>query len=57
MNDYEEQSYIHATIGDLPSLRKRIRQEYPRFLINFFELQLLTANTGIAKTGSGANMI
>ena len=45
MNRYEEQGYTldqaihHAANDDLPYLRKRLRQEYTQFLIDFYELQ------------------
>ena len=45
MNDYEERGYsldkaIHlAANDDLPYLRKRLRQQYAQFLIDFYKLQ------------------
>ena len=45
LNDYEEQGFtlykaIHFAANDeLPYLRKRFRQEYAQFLIEFYELQ------------------
>ena len=45
VNAYEEQGFtlekaIHfAANGELPYLRKRLRQEYAQFLIDFYELQ------------------
>ena len=45
VNAYEEQGFtlekvIHfAANGELPFLRKRLRQEYAQFLIDFYELQ------------------
>ena len=45
VNDYKEQGFtmdkaIHlAANHDLPYLCKRLRPEYARFLINFYELQ------------------
>ena len=45
VNRYEEQGYTldqaihHAANDDLPYLRKRLRQEYTQFLIDFYELQ------------------
>ena len=45
VNAYEEQSFtlekaIHFAVNDeLPYLRKRLRQEYAQFLIDFYELQ------------------
>ena len=45
MNDYEERGYSSdkainlAAKDDLPYLRKRLRQEYAQFLIDFYELQ------------------
>ena len=45
MNRYEEQGYTldqaihHAANDDLPFLRKRLRQKYTQFLIDFYELQ------------------
>ena len=45
VNRYEEQGYTldqaihHAANDDLPYLRKRLRQEYTQFLVDFYELQ------------------
>ena len=45
MNSYEEQGLtfdkaVHlAANDDLPYLRKRLRQDYAQFLIDFYELQ------------------
>ena len=45
VNDYEEQGFtldkaIHFAANDeLPHLRKRLRQEYAQFLIDFYALQ------------------
>ena len=45
VNDYEEQGFtldkaFHLAANyELPYLRKRLRQEYTQFLINFYELQ------------------
>ena len=55
VNAYEERGFssdkaIHlAANDDLPSLRKRLRQDYAQFIIDFYELQAAssTVNTGI----------
>ena len=45
VKSYEEQGYTldqaihHAASDDLPYLRKRLRQEYTQFLIDFYELR------------------
>ena len=45
VKSYDEQGYKldqaihHAVNDDLPYLRKRLRQEYTRFLMDFYELQ------------------
>ena len=53
MNAYEERGFssdkaIHlAANDDLPSLRKRLRQNYAQFLIDYYELQEDPVQQGI----------
>ena len=60
MNIYKEQGYTldqaihHAASDDLPYLRKRLRQEYIQFLIDF--LRVTKRSNSAANTGIGENI-